>query len=239
MGVLNKYSVQRVGFKDVDEWLLYKHYAKRRCNVMFAFALVDNFEVVGVCTLGMPPTPFFSKIFAKGTYLELNRLITNDDLDKNALSFFVGYVLRNIGNYCLVSYSDPNNGHNGYIYQATNWIYTGAGRVNQKDKRGSNKFFYNKKEYHERHITETMLRLGFVLDSEKTKNQNWLNNGGEIVPQKRKHRYFYVCGNKSFKKKNIDIIKSNFNIYEYPKDANTNYDTSYQIKNKYIQPKLI
>ncbi len=235
---MNKYNVQRVDYKDVEEWILNKHYAKRRCNVMFAFALFKGLEVVGVCTLGMPPTPFLSKLFEKGTYLELNRLVTNELMEKNALSFFVGKILRDIGNYCVVSYADPNNGHNGYIYQATNWIYTGAGRVNQKDKRGVNKFFYNGKEFHERHIPETMSKLGFYIDKKKTKNENWTSNGGEIIPQKRKHRYFYVCGDKSFKRKNIKIIKNHFNVYDYPKGDNTNYDASYEIKNKYIQHKL-
>jgi hypothetical protein len=233
-----KYKVVEVTLNDIEEWLLYKHYAKRKCNVMFAYALVDGNEIIGVCTLGMPPTPFFSKLFDKGTYLELNRLITNDGLPKNALSFFVADVLRSIGNYVVVSYSDPNNGHNGYIYQATNWIYTGVGRVNQNDKRGVNKFFYNGKEYHERHIPETMARLAFNIDNDKTKNENWINNGGKIVPQKRKHRYFYICGNKRFVKKNKKIIENHFNIYPYPKDKNTNYDAGYNVKNKYIKPKL-
>jgi len=238
MTILDKYRVVSITAKETEEWLLYKHYAKRKCNIMFAFALVEDDEIVGVCTLGMPPTPFLSKLFDKGTYLELNRLITDDGLDKNALSFFVGKVLKEIGNYAVVSYSDPNNGHNGYIYQSTNWIYTGAGRVNQKDKRGVNKFFYEDKEYHERHIPETMTRLGFDIGDKKTKNQNWVDNGGKIVPQKRKHRYFYVCGNRKFKKKNIQIIKNHFDVYPYPKEANTNYDASYEIKNKYIKPKL-
>jgi len=238
LSVGKKYKVVEVTLNDIEEWLLYKHYAKRKCNVMFVYALVDENEIVGVCTLGMPPTPFFSKLFDKGSYLELNRLITNDGLPKNALSFFVANVLNSIGNYVVVSYSDPNNGHNGYIYQATNWIYTGAGRVNQKDKRGVNKFFYNGKEYHERHIPETMARLGFNIDNDKTKNENWINNGGEIVPQKRKHRYFYVCGNKRFVKNNKKIIESHFDIYPYPKEENTNYDASYDVKNKYIKPKL-
>jgi len=238
MSVGKKYKVVEVTLNDIEEWLLYKHYAKRKCNVMFAYALVDNNEIIGVCTLGMPPTPFFSKLFDKGTYLELNRLITNDGLPKNTLSFFVANILNKIGDYVVVSYSDPNNGHNGYIYQATNWIYTGAGRVNQKDKRGVNKFFYNGKEYHERHIPETMSRLGFNIDNDKTKNENWINNGGEIVPQKRKHRYFYICGNKRFVKKNKKIIENYFDIYNYPKEENTNYDASYIVKNKYIKPKL-
>lgn len=238
MSVLNKYKVIKIDAKETEEWLLYKHYAKRKCNIMFSFALVTNSEIVGVCTLGMPPTPFLSKLFKKGTYLELNRLVTNDYLEKNALSYFVSNILRNIGEYVVVSYADPNNGHNGYIYQATNWIYTGAGRVNQKDKRGVNKFFYKDKEYHERHIPETMQRLCFNINVNKTKNENWLNNGGKILPQKRKHRYFYVCGNKSFKKINTKIIKNHFDVYKYPKQENKNYDASYEVKNKYIKQTL-
>tara|TARA_R100000654_G_scaffold1650_1_gene5943 strand:+ start:95 stop:796 length:702 start_codon:yes stop_codon:yes gene_type:complete len=222
------YSVKSIDSYECKDWLLNKHYAKRLCNIIYSFGLFKKNELVGICTLGMPPTPFLSKIFVKGTYLELNRLVTNDKLDKNALSFFVGYVLKNIGNYCIVSYADPNAGHHGYIYQATNWIYTGKGRVNQNDKRGVNKFFYHGKEYHERHIPETMVSLKFIVDKEKTKNSNWLSNGGQIISQKRKHRYFYVCGSKKFKKKNKKIIQKHFDIYQYPKGKNQRYDASYK-----------
>ena len=84
VGILNKYNVTEITTKKTEEWLLNKHYAKRKCNVMKSFALVENEIIVGVATFGMPPTPFFSKLFDKGTYIELNRLITNDGLDKNA-----------------------------------------------------------------------------------------------------------------------------------------------------------
>lgn len=238
MGILNKYNVTEIATKKTEEWLLNKHYAKRKCNVMKSFALVENEIIVGVATFGMPPTPFFSKLFDKGTYIELNRLITNDGLDKNALSFFVSRCLKMLGNMVVVSYSDANQKHNGYIYQATNWIYTGVGRVNQKDKRGVNKFFYNEKEYHERHIPKTMTALKFQIDSKLTKNENWVANGGLIVKQERKHRYFFVVGDKKFKKKNTDIIKNHFIIYPYPKGENQNYDTSYEIKDKFIEHKL-
>ena len=238
MGILNKYKVIEIPSKKTEEWLLNKHYAKRKCNVMKSFALVNGEEIVGVCTFGMPPTPFFSKLFDKGTYCELNRLITNDGLEKNALSYFVSQCLKMLNNKVIVSYSDANQKHNGYIYQATNWIYTGVGRVNQKDKRGVNKFFFNGNEYHERHIPENMIALKFDIDSNLTKNENWVKNGGEIVKQERKHRYFFVVGDKNFKKHNTEIIKNHFIIYPYPKGQNENYDTSYEIKDKFLEPKL-
>jgi hypothetical protein len=80
--------------------------------------------------------------------------------------------------------------------------------------------------------------LNFDIDSKLTKNENWVKNGGEIVKQERKHRYFYVVGYKNFRKHNTKIIKNHFIIYPYPKGQNENYDTSYEIKDKYLEPKL-
>lgn len=238
MSIIDKYRVIEIASKKTDEWLLHKHYAKRKCNIMRAFALLHDIEIVGICTFGMPPTPFFSKLFIKGTYIELNRLITNDGLEKNALSFFVSQCLKMLGNKVVVSYSDVNQKHNGYIYQATNWFYTGMGRVNQKDKRGVDKFYFKGKEYHERHIPENMIALNFDIDKNLTKNQNWIKNGGQIVKQERKHRYFFVVGDKKFKKENIAIIKKHFIIYEYPKGQNEKYDTAYNVKDKFLDIKL-
>ena len=177
----------------------------------------------------MPPTPFFSKLFKDDNYLDLNRLCVNEGLKKNVLSFFVSQCLKILKkNVVIVSYADPNNGHNGYIYQATNWIYTGAGRVNENDERGVNKFFFRNKEYHERHIPETMKSLKFKIDEHKTKNENWIENGGQILKQERKHRYFFICGDKKFRKKIKELINEHFNIKPYPKGDNIRYDASYK-----------
>ena len=233
-----KYEVTKIEPKKTEEWLLNKHYSKRKCNIMESFGLIDNYEIVGVCTFGMPPTPFMESLFGKGNYIELNRLITNDGLEKNVLSFFVASSIKRLGNRVVVSYADPNSGHNGYIYQATNFVYTGKGRVNQEDKRGVNRFFYNDTEYHERHIPETMNRLKFSIDVSETKNQNWKDNGGLVVAQKRKHRYFFVNGSKGFKKRNMNIIKNHFKIYPYPKDKNEEYDASYEVSDRYVTSTL-
>mgnify|MGYP006969545401 FL=1 len=45
---------------------------------------------------------------------------------------------------CVVSYADDSRGHNGYIYQATNWIYTGKNQVHDRQ------IFLNGVEVHPR-----------------------------------------------------------------------------------------
>lgn len=230
MRIKEKYKVSSIDTFLTHEWLLHKHYARRLPNIVHSFGLYDNENILqGIMTMGMPPTPFFSKLFEGKDYLELNRLCVNDGLEKNTLSFFVSQCLKLLKkNIVIVSYADPNNGHHGYIYQATNWIYTGAGRVNEDDVRGVNRFFFNSKEYHARHIPETMKMLRFKIDTEKTKNENWILNGGEVLKQERKHRYFFVCGDKKFRKKMIGIIENHFNIKAYPKGDNQRYDASYK-----------
>ena len=47
-------------------------------------------------------------------------------LEKNVLSFFVSGCLNRLPKpSVVVSYADTSQGHHGFIYQATNWIYTG------------------------------------------------------------------------------------------------------------------
>jgi len=228
MSIKKKYKIQSIDSFLCKEWLLKKHYAKRMCSISYSFGLFENNLLVGICTFGMPPTPFFSTLFSGESYYELNRLCVKDGLDKNSLSYFVSNCLKQMKKCVVVSYADPNNGHNGYIYQATNWVYTGAGRVNEKDERGVNRFFFNNKEFHERHIPETMLRYKFQIDKSKTKNENWIKNGGQILKQERKHRYFFVCGDKKFKNKMNKIINEHFSIKSYPKGENKRYDASYK-----------
>ena len=74
---------------------------------------------------------------------ELNRLWVDDSLPANTESKFIGWCLRAVRKerkgIILVSYADTSRtnvtglAHVGYVYQATNWIYTGTGLL-IKDK---------------------------------------------------------------------------------------------------------
>ncbi len=229
MSIKDKYTVKSIKPEITYDWLLFKHYAHRLPQIQHAFGLYENEILEGVCTFGFPPTPFWEILFPNINYLELNRLVINDNHEKNALSYFVSQCLKKLqGNFVLISYADPNRGHNGYIYQATNWIYTGEGRVNEKDERGVNRYLFKNKEYHERHIKETMQGLGFKLSKNLIKNDNWVANGGEILRQERKHRYIYIIGDKDFKAIIKIKIENHFNIKPYPKGNNKRYDTTYK-----------
>jgi len=152
MSIKDKYTVKSIKSFECKEWLLYKHYAKRMCSISFCFGLFDtNNILVGVITFGMPPSSTLAESICGKEYknyvLELNRLVVNDGLHKNTLSFFVSNSIKLLPNEkIIVSFADKNMHHNGYIYQATNFIYTGT---------SSNTFKYIdkfNKEFHFRNI---------------------------------------------------------------------------------------
>lgn len=199
---------------------MYKHYAKRMPIIMYAFGLFKEKKLIGACSYGVPVSKDLINNVFYGEYkkciYELNRLVANDGLEKNVLSFFVSSTFKFLPNpCCLVSYADSSQGHHGYIYQATNWNYTGLS-IPFKDwvEIGSNK--------HGRGIAS--LGIDYLRKHpEKYKE----------VDRSRKHRYFYFKGNKKDKKNMFKKFK--YDILPYPKGDNKRYDASY---NPSIQTEL-
>lgn len=201
--------VKSIDSFETYDWLLNKHYAKRIPSISYAFGLYIDNVLEGVCTFGKPPSPALC-VGVCGEHnsiyvYELNRLITNEDLPKNSLSFFVSKCLKMLPPLIIVSYADTSQNHNGYIYQATNWIYTGlsAKRTERYDINNPNK--------HSKSVTEN-------------KNLNYEDLAIRERPQK--HRYIYFTG---IKKQNKKWLKElNYKIQQYPKGQNKNYNASYK-----------
>jgi hypothetical protein len=212
MAVKDIYSVKSIDKYLTKEWCLKKHYAHRLPVVSYAFGLYENDILVGISTFGMPPN--YQEMIAWQPFelLELNRLVVKDDLPKNTLSFFVSNCLNLLPKpKVIISYSDFRMGHHGYIYQATNWIYTGIGGEGQKIyimKDGT--------ERHQRHGDKINMKL--VDRIEKTTG---------------KARYYYFIGTKNDKKNMMKLLR--FEILPYPKGENSRYDSSY---NPIIQTQL-
>lgn len=215
MGVANDYKVIQIENKYAKEWILNKHYAKRKCSVSYCFGLFDKYdELVGVCTFGYPPNYNYNDgkcIFNnyRVLTLELNRLITNDNLNKNSLSYFVSQSLSLLPKpSCIVSYADPNNGHYGYIYQATNWIYTGNSTA--------------KHRYYFEDGSTFDIRRGIDL---KIKEHGNIVKKEKLIPTQR---YLFFNGNK----RDVKMMRSDCKMANlpYPKGANSKYDTSYKCK---------
>lgn len=152
MSIKEKYTIKSIDSYLCNDWLLNKHYAKRLCSISYSFGLYnENLILQGVCTFGMPPSPTLCESICGKEYkdivIELNRLVVNNNLEKNVLSFFVSSCLNMLPKpKIVVSFSDLNMSHYGYIYQACNFIYTGTTSNTTKliDKEG--------KEFHFRNI---------------------------------------------------------------------------------------
>ena len=160
---------------EVEPWLLEKHYAKRMCPISYAFGLYEDNQLVGVVTYGVPASPFLCMGVCgeehKDIVLELNRLCLNDGI-KNGASFLVGKSLQMLPKPTIVvSYDDTSMNHIGYIYQASNFIFTGTTKE-RTDMAGED-------GKHSRH------NLGI--------SENRINRSA-------KHRYIYFIGNKHQKK---------------------------------------
>ena len=115
----------------------------------------------------------------------------------------------------VVSYADTAQNHHGYIYQATNWIYTG---LSSKHKEY---IIDGQENKHSRHINDTpngKIPISQVLDMYADKVT--------VSERSRKHRYFYFLGSKSDKKAMRKSLK--YNVVPYPKGDNIRYDTSYK-----------
>ena len=135
----------------------------------------------------------------------MTRLYIDDGYGKNIESYVISatfkWMKENAPNIkVLISYADPEQSHDGAIYQATNWIYQGCGdfqlaptyslRVNEDDDWMHSRSVYSK--YGSAAPKNLMKAIGqdFWLKKEATK-----------------HRYIYFLGSKAENRKFRKVMK--------------------------------
>ena len=196
--------------KTAIDFLLPRHYSGRSPQITKAFGLYDENGVLkAVCTFGKPASKNLcfgvcGKENSEYVY-ELNRLCRVDDW-KEPLSYFVSCCLRMLKDMIIVSYADSGMNHNGYIYQACNFIYTGA-TVERTDKNTQG----NKHSRHYDKKKDISLFEEIEIEDKETRKI-----------RTSKHRYIYFCTkNKKLKKQWKDSLS--YQIKPYPKNENKNY----------------
>lgn len=219
MSIKDKYSVRSIDSYLCKEWCLKKHYAKRLPPIEYAFGLFDiEGNMQGVVTFGTPVSSTLRTLWDnKYKLMELNRLVINDIGEKNILSFFVSQSLKLMPTpLVLVSYADTSKNHHGYIYQATNWIYTGLS-IPFKDVavRGLE---------NQHHSTIEDLVRGKENRMEALREM--FGDRLYYVDRPQKHRYFYFIGTKKEVKDMMKMLP--YKIEPYPKGENIRYDASYK-----------
>lgn len=210
---------------EVEPWLLQKHYAKRMCPISYAFGLYEAGELIGVVTYGMPASSAL-RIGLCGekwidNVIELNRLCCVSK--PNSASFLVGRSLRMLPKpLIVVSYADTEQGHVGYVYQATNFIYTGlsAKRTDWKLKG----------QEHLHGVTVADMSRG------QENRAQWMRDkfGDDfyLKDRSRKHRYIFFLGSKKQKQSMLETLK--YEIKPYPKGESMRYDSGGSVKTQQL-----
>jgi len=197
-GIEQNYSVHPIKASDTHHLLLNVHYARRIPQIMHSFGLFRSGELLGVITYGKPASRSLCVGICGHDWarhvLELNRLCLVHN-KKNEASLLVGRSLKMLPRPTLiVSYADISKGHQGIVYQATNFTYTGL-----SDK-------------HKDWIVQGMENTHSRALGHKGSLQELREMFGDklvAIERPRKHRYLFFCGNK-------DEIKSMKKSLKYP-----------------------
>lgn len=185
--------------EETRQWFLQKHYMKRMPLIMFAYGLYEENNLIGVVTYGAPASPHLARGVCGEEHaldvLELNRLVLERN-EKNLASRLVAQSMRLLpAPKIVVSYADTKQGHIGYVYQATNFLYTGLS-AKRKDP------------------------VGFDTSGNgKHSRGKW---GKDLVDRPRKHRYVTFVGNRRQKKELRKKLR--YEVQPYPKGESKNYD---------------
>ena len=194
------------------DFLAPRHYAGRRPPISKAFGWQIDGRLVAVCTFGKPASPSLCEGICGGgnsKYVyELNRLCRIEELQE-PLSQFVSACLRRlkVENWIIVSFSDTAMHHNGYIYQACNFMFTGT------TKQRTDKYVEGGK--HSRHYSNDQ-------------------QGQYRLVRSAKNRYvFFATRNRHLKKEWEKAMR--YPILPYPKEPNQNYVLGEYIKPQLVR----
>jgi hypothetical protein len=205
------WTVEPITKKQADLIVTSRHYSRRAPVFWEAFALVEDGFVEGVVIYGQPSPPIQKHSFDDRDFrlYELARLVIQTT-KPNAASFLVGRSLRMLKEQpsAVVSYADTEWGHAGVVYQATNWIYTGA----------------TKSHDHAYMVDGKRLHPMSLRDQGITNPKQWAaENGIQTAPPMEKHRYFYINGNKYQHRDMLSKLKYPV-VGQYPKLEKRMYD---------------
>jgi len=208
-------SVQPIKASDAEPWLLEKHYARRSCPISFAFGAFRGAELIGICTFGSPMSaPLRSGVCGSkwaGAVIELNRLCCESV--KNTASTLVGRSLRMLPRPSIVvSYADTAVGHVGYVYQATNFIYTGLSAKRTDWKLRGQEHLHG----------GTVADMSFGQENRADWMRAKYGDDFYLQERSRKHRYVFFCGSKGQQMAMRAALK--YPVAPYPKGDSARYD---------------
>lgn len=206
-----KYEIREIDFQTAMDAVIKNHYLHRRAPYSHAYGLYekDTGNLVGVVNYGVPASSTLLKGICGESEMhniyELNRLWIDDSVPKNGESFLVGNSLKLLDKEIIVSYADTSQGHVGYVYQATNFIYTGMSAK-----------FYDYVVKGKEHLHRATYAYSMTVAEMK---KEFGEDNVYRVERPRKHRYIYFNADKKRKKELEKKLK--YKVLPYPKSTGT------------------
>lgn len=118
--------------KEIKQFVENNHYSHsvNGVKISHCFKLLDKNIIIGACIFGAMSTTAWKKFGEKESdVIELRRLVLIDDTPRNTESWFISrmikWIKKNTKHKIIVSYADPNHGHTGVIYKASNFTLVG------------------------------------------------------------------------------------------------------------------
>ena len=168
-------------------------------------------KLIGVACYGFPVgrrvvgSIFNEEILENKNVLELTRLYIHDGYGKNIESHVISASFKWMKEFApnikvLVSYADPEQSHDGAIYQATNWIYQGCGDF-QLAPTYSLRLTEDGVWMHSRSVYS---KFGSANPKKMVKS---IGHTFWLKKEASKHRYIYFLGNKKENRKFHTVMK--------------------------------
>jgi hypothetical protein len=184
--------LEKASHKAIKYACLNFHYSKSIPVNTFGFSVFSHKkEWCGVILYGTGANNNLADKYnlVQGNVIELVRMALNGKHESTSKALSLS--LKLIKNYLpacrlIVSYADIDQNHNGTIYQATNWYYTGKSMVNKKD--GS--FIINGKRIHGKTISDKCKKYSLIKNFENIKKVYKTDDVIEYVT-KGKIKYIY------------------------------------------------
>lgn len=189
-------TISPVSTRDVAEFCKRYHYTETAGSALWRWGLWHGHTLLGVVAYNLPTRETCEMVFGKGHHdkvWHMGRLALADDAPANSESRLIGGSLRAIrdghpGVWGVLTYAATDVGHVGYVYQATNAIYTGTGGHAHyyKDAKGLRRATY---------------LGGKDVPLSRALAMGWTRHEGGP-----KYRYVYVLGSKSQRKERMKLL---------------------------------
>jgi hypothetical protein len=178
-------NTTRLQAREVDEFCQRWHYTATKGSAPWSYGLWDGPTLVGAVAYNLPTMETCASVFGPEHWrsvAHMGRLVCAERTPPNVESRLIAASLRLLpidrpGTLAVLTYAAQDVGHIGYVYQATNALYTGL-----------------TESTHHHHIDPQGRRRGDYLggayvDTARAADLGWTRHEGQP-----KHRYLYLVG---------------------------------------------